>query len=197
MQIGAAGTISPAVSLFGSYTGSFTSSVTDAETRAGLAYRPSRNDRYVTLFSVDSVDSNLTNYDAYVSNVAQLQELYRSSTRTELAGSVAYKLTGDSYFAPRTFIFGLRGDQRVGSRLDLGIEGHWSDIAPVVATRATGLAAEVGYRVGGTLRVAAGYTFSGFADPAVAPNPTHRGFYVTLSSYVDRIFGWGKDPKSK
>ncbi len=195
VQIGAAGTISPAVTLFGSYTGAFTSGVTDSRTRAGLAYRPSRNDRYVTLVSVDTVDSNLTNYDAYVSNVAQVQELYRSSTRTEWAGSVAYKLTGDNYFAPRTFIFGVRGDQRIGSRLDLGIEGHWSDIAPIVSSRATGLAAEVGYRVGGTLRVAAGYTFSGFADPSVAPNPTHRGFYVTMSSYIDRFFGWGKDEK--
>lgn len=195
MQLGAAGTISPAVTLFGSYTGAFTAGVTDSETRAGLAYRPSRNDRYVTLASVDTVDSNLTNYDAYVSNVAQVQELYRSSTRTEWASSVAYKLTGDDYFAPHTFIFGLRGDQKIGSRWDLGAEGHWSDIAPIASSRATGLAAEVGYRIGGTLRVAGGYTFSGFADPTVAPNPTHRGLYITISSYIDRIFGWGKDEK--
>jgi len=24
-------------------------------------------------------------------------------------------------------------------------------------------------------------------------SPTHRGIYFTLSSYVDRIFGWGKE----
>ncbi len=196
VQIGAAGTISPAVTLFGNYTGAHTSGVTDSEARAGLAYRPSRNDRYVTLVSVDILNSNLTNYDAYVSNVAQVQELYRSSTRTEWAGSLAYKLTGDDYFAPKTSIFGLRGDQRIGSRLDVGVEGHWSTIAPIASSRATGLAAELGYRVGGTLRVAAGYTFSGFADPTVAPNPTHRGFYVTLSTYIDRFFGWGKDEKN-
>ena len=193
MQIGAAGTISPTVTLFGSYTGAYTAGVTDSEVRAGLAYRPSRNDRYVTLVSADTVDSNLTNYDAYVSNVVQVQELYRSSTRTEWAGSLAYKLTGDDYFTPRTFIFGARVNQRIGSRLDVGLESHWSDIAPIASSRATGFAAELGYRVGSTLRVAGGYTFSGFADPTVAPNPTHRGLYITISSYVDRIFGWGKD----
>ena len=195
VQLGAAGPISPAVALFGSYTGAYTAGVTDTEVRAGLSYRPSRNDRYVTLASVDTVQSNLINYNAYVSNVAQIQELYRSSTRTEWAGSLAYKITGDAFFGPRTFILGLRTDQRIGSRLDAAVEGHWSDIAPLTQTRATGLAAELGYRVGGTLRVAGGYTFSGYADPTASVNPTHEGLYITVSSYIDRIFGWGKDEK--
>lgn len=195
VSLGAAGPISPAVSLFGSYMGAYTAGVTDSEVRGGLSYRPSRNDRYVTLASIDTVQSNLTNYNAYVSNVAQIQELYRSSTRTEWAGSIAYKLTGDAFFAPRTTILGLRTDQGIGSRTDIGIEGHWSDIAPLDATRAAGLAAELGYRVGASLRVAGGYTFSGYADPTAAVNPTHKGFYLTVTSYVDRIFGWGKDAK--
>ncbi|MBV8749152.1 MAG: hypothetical protein JO103_05510, partial [Candidatus Eremiobacteraeota bacterium] len=194
-QLGATGPISPAVSLFGAYTGSFTEGVRSTEARAGLAYRPSRNDRYVTLVSVDSLQSNLTNYDAYVTNVAQVQELYRSSTRTEWAGSLAYKITGDSFFAPRTSIFGLRGDQRIGGRLDLAAEGHWSDVAPIHNAQATGLALEAGYRIGSTLRLAGGYNFSGFADPTTAINPTHRGAYATLTSYIDRIFGWGKEAR--
>jgi hypothetical protein len=193
MQLGAAGPISPAVSLYGAYTGDFTDLVRDSEVRAGLAYRPSLNDRYVTLLSVDSFDSNLTDYDAYITNVAQLQELYRSSTRTEWAASVGYKITGDAFFAPHTLIYGLRGDQRIGPRLDIGAEYHFSDLAPISGTSATGFAAELGYRIGATLRVAGGYNFSGFADPATAVNPTHRGLYATLSTYVDRIFGWGED----
>lgn len=192
LQLGATGPISPAVSLFGAYTGAFTSGVVDRESRLGLAYRPSRNDRYVTLLSVDSQQTNLLNYNAYVTNVAQVQELYRSSTRTEWAGSVAYKLTGDAFFAPRTSILGLRGDQRIGSRLDLASEVHWSDVAPLNGTRATGFVVEGGYRLGSTLRFAAGYNFSGFTDPSASVNPTHRGTYVTVSSYIDRIFGWGK-----
>jgi hypothetical protein len=192
-QLGATGPISPAVSVFGSYTGSYTIGEYDTEGRGGLAYRPSRNDRYVTLLSLDIYHSSLTNYDAYITNVAELQELYRSSSRTEWAASAAYKLTGDSFFAPRTSIFGLRGDQRIGSRFDLASEVHWSDVAPISGTSATGFAVEAGYRLGSTLRIAGGYNFSGFADPDTAINPTHRGVYVTLSTYIDRIFGWGQD----
>ncbi len=192
-NLGATGPISPAVSLYASYTGSYTIGVYDTEGRGGLAYRPSRNDRYVTLVSVDAYRSSLTNYNAYNTNVAQIQELYRSSSRTEWAGSLAYKLTGDSYFAPRTTIFGLRGDQRIGSRFDVASEVHWSDIAPISGTNATGLAVEAGYRLGSSWRVAGGYNFAGFADPETAINPTHQGLYVTLSAYIDRFFGWGRE----
>jgi hypothetical protein len=194
-QFASTGAISPAVSLFGSYTGSYTASVVDTEGRFGLAYRPSRNDRYVTLASLDIYRSNISNYDAYITNVAQIQELYRSSSRTEWAASAAYKLTGDSFFAPDTTIFGVRVDQKIGGRFDLGSEAHWSNTAPISGTSATGFAVEAGERIGSTLRLAAGYNFQGFADPETAVNPTHRGLYVTMSTYIDRIFGWGKDDR--
>ncbi len=160
-----------------------------------LWHRPSRNDRYVTLLSADIYKTDLADYDAYITNVIQLQELYRSSTRTEWAASAAYNITGDSFFAPRTTIWGLRGDQRIGGRFDIGSEVHFSNIAPLSGTNATGFAVEAGYRLGSTLRLAGGYNFSGFADPDTAINPTHRGLYVTLSTYIDRIFGWGKDDR--
>ena len=194
-QFGATGPISPAVSLYGAYTGSYTQGIYDTEGRGGLAYRPSRNDRYVTLLSADIYRTDLTDYDAYITNVVQLQELYRSSTRTEWAASAAYKITGDAFFGPRTTIWGLRGDQRIGGRFDIGSEVHFSDIAPLSGSNATGFAVEAGYRLGSTLRLAGGYNFSGFADPDTAINPTHRGLYVTLSTYIDRIFGWGKDDR--
>jgi len=193
VQFGAAGPISRVTSLFGAFTGSFTSVVKDSETRLGAAYRPASNDRYVTLASVDALRSNIENYDAYVTNVAQLQELYRPSTRTELAASLAYKLTGDAFFAPRTSILGLSANQRIGPRFDVGSEVHRSITAPLSGTAATGFALETGYRVGSTLRLAGGYTFSGFADPTLAVSPTHRGMYLTLASYIDRFFGWGKE----
>jgi hypothetical protein len=195
-QFGAVGPISPAVSLFGSYTGSYTDFVIDSEGLFGLSYRPTQSDRYVTLVSLDSQHSNLTNYDAYVTNVAQVQELYRPSTRTEFAGSLAYKLNGDAYFLPHTTIYGLAADQRMGPRFDLATELHESNIRPLNGASATGFALEAGYRVGDQIRVAAGYNFSGFADPSTAESPTHRGLYVTLSSYIDRIFGWGKEPRT-
>jgi hypothetical protein len=191
-QLGAAGPISPSVSLFGSATGSYTEDVVDSDYNFGLSYRPALNDRYVTLLSVDSQKSNLTNYDSYVTNVAQLQELYRPSTHTEFAGSLAYKLAGDQYFQPGTAIWGIRGDQRIGNRFDVASEYHVSSIAPLNGFSATGFAVEGGYRIGSTLRFAGGYNFSGFADPAASVNPTHRGVYVTLSTYIDRVGGWGK-----
>jgi hypothetical protein len=192
-SLGAAGPISPSWSLFGALTGANTDDVVDDEARIGLSFRPAHNDRYVTLATLDTRHSNLTDYDGYVSNVAQLQELYRPSSHTELAASVAYKITGDAYFAPRTSIYGLRADQRIGPRLDIAAEYHRSDVAPIGDVSATGFALEAGLRLGDSLRVAAGYNFSGFADPAVAVSPTHRGLYVTLSSYIDRIMGWGKE----
>ena len=195
--LGAAGPISPSFSLFGSLTAAYTNDVADEDARFGLSFRPAQNDRYVTLATLDSRRSNLTDYDGYVSNVAQIQELYRPSRRTELAASVAYKLTGDAYFAPRTSIFGLRADQRIGPRLDIAAEYHHSDVAPIGNVAATGFALEGGLRLGDSLRFAAGYNFSGFTDPAVAVNPTHRGVYVTLSSYIDRVFGWGKEDRPR
>ena len=192
-QVGATGPINNDISLFGGYTGSFTSAVYDSNILAGLSLRPSHNDRYVTLLSVDTQKSNLTSYDAYITNVAQLQQLYRPSTRTEFAASVAYKIQGDAYFAPNTIIYGIRADQRIGPRFDIGSEFHQSNIAPINGTSATGFAVEAGYRIGDQLRVATGYNFSGFVDPSTAVSPTHRGIYFTLSSYVDRIFGWGKE----
>jgi hypothetical protein len=191
-QLGAAGPISPSVSLFGSATGSYTEDVVDSDYNFGLSYRPALNDRYVTLLSVDSQKSNLTNYDSYVTNVAQLQELYRPSTKTELAGSLAYKLAGDQYFQPGTAIWGLRGDQRIGNRFDLASEYHVASIAPLNGFSDTGFAVEAGYRLGSTLRAAVGYNFSGFADPAASVNPTHQGIYFTMSTYIDRVGGWGK-----
>ena len=195
--LGAAGPVSPSVSFFGSLEGSYTQSFDTSELRAGASYRPANNDRAETLFSIDSESGNITNYDEYVTNVAQVQEVYRPSRRTELGASLAYKITGDATFAPRTSIYGLRADQRIGPRFDLGAELHRSATAPLDGANATGLALESGYRIGDNLRVAGGYNFSGFADPAYAVSPTHRGFYATISSYIDRIFGWGKDDSRK
>ncbi|MBD5654331.1 MAG: hypothetical protein IAI50_04020 [Candidatus Eremiobacteraeota bacterium] len=193
MTLGIAGPVSPSVSLFGSMSTAYTQAYDTSNIRAGASYRPANNDRAVTLFSVDSETGNITNYDEYVTNVAQLQELYRPSRRTEFGASLAYKITGDSTFAPRTTIYGLSVDQRVGPRMDFGTELHRTGTAPLNGAQATGLAIEAGYRIGDQLRLAGGYNFSGFADPAAAISPTHHGLYATMSTYIDRIFGWGKD----
>ncbi len=189
---GATGPITDALSLFGSAQASYTPGASASRARGGLSFRPARNDRYVTLLTIDTQTGNLSTTDGYVTNVVQLQELFRPSSRTEFGASLAYKITGDATFAPRTTIYGLSADQRIGPRFDLATELHQSATAPIGGASATGLAIEAGVRLGGGVRVAAGYNFSGFADPATAVSPTHRGIYATITTVIDRVFGWGK-----
>jgi hypothetical protein len=47
-------------------------------------------------------------------------------------------------------------------------------------------------RLGDNVRVGAGYNFSATADPSLATTPVHRGVYLTVTSVVDRLFGWGR-----
>jgi hypothetical protein len=47
-------------------------------------------------------------------------------------------------------------------------------------------------RLGDNTRVGAGFNLRGSADPSLATGPTKRGFYMTVTSVVDRLFGWGK-----
>ncbi|MBD5634688.1 MAG: hypothetical protein IAI49_09440, partial [Candidatus Eremiobacteraeota bacterium] len=129
LEFGAAGPVTTAVALFGSLASSHTQGFDTSSLRAGASYRPANNDRAVTLFSIDTESGDLTNFDEYVTNVAQLQEVYRPSRRTEFGASLAYKITGDQTFAPRTSIYGIRADQRVGPRLDFGAELHRSATA--------------------------------------------------------------------
>jgi hypothetical protein len=194
LLFGASGPISSSLSVFSSMAASYTPGAASSRTQAGISYRPADNDRYLTLFSIDSQTGTLYTTDGYITNVAQLQELYRPSSRTELAASLAYKISGDATFAPRTTIFGIRADQRIGPRFDIATELHQSATAPIDGASATGLAVEAGVRLGGQLRLAAGYNFSGYTDPAAAVSPTHRGIYATITSYVNRIFGWGRKP---
>ena len=62
----------------------------------------------------------------------------------------------------------------------------------VERSRATDFAAETGYQLGTSTRAAVGYTFRGTVDPTLTAQNTHRGFYATLTTVVDRLFGWGK-----
>jgi len=91
-QVGATGPINNDISLFGGYNrlvhlGGLRFQYSGRALAAALAQRPVRDAALV-----DTQKSNLTSYDAYITNVAQLQQLYRPSTRTEFAASVAYKI---------------------------------------------------------------------------------------------------------
>jgi len=83
--------------------------------------------------------------------------------------------------------------QRVGSRFDLAGETRYLDARNVAGARATGFALEGGLRLGDAMRLAGGYNFTAALDPSLAAAPVRRGFYATLTSVIDSIFGWGKD----
>ena len=43
----------------------------------------------------------------------------------------------------------------------------------------------------GSMRAAVGYNVRAVADPSLSDTPSHKGYYVTFTSLVDRFFGWG------
>ena len=157
---------------------------------------PSRNDRYVTLLSADIYKSNLT-------ELRRLRHQRRAAARA-LSLEHAHRVGGERRLQDhrRCFLRAAHDDlghaRRSAHRRPLryrqrsALERRRADRA---APTRPGFAVEAGYRLGSTLRLAGGYNFSGFADPDTAINPTHRGIYVTLSTYIDRIFGWGKDDR--
>ena len=112
--------------------------------------------------------------------------------RTTLVGRFAYKLNGDSTYAASSSLAGLRVDQTVGSRLDVGAEVRQSSIRGIAGTTATAVGVEAGVRLGDQTRLGVGYNFSATADPSLATTPARRGIYTTITSVVDRLFGWGK-----
>ena len=124
-------------------------------------------------------------------NVVSYDQLYRPTRRLDLTGRVAYELDGDAYYAPGTLLYALRATQRLGDRFDIGSEFQWIGTSNLSAYNRTGFASELGVRLADSLRLAGGYNFEGSVDPSLAATPTRKGFYVTATSLIDRIFGWG------
>jgi hypothetical protein len=191
ISLAAVGALSPDVSMFASVNDARAAGNNQSDERVGLAWRPSHSDAGVTLLQFQRTDGSavLTNTQ---SGVLSLEQVLRVRTRTELVARYAYKTDGDSYYAAHSSLAGLRIDQRVGSRLDVGAEVRRADVRGIDGTASTAVAVEGGVRVGDTTRVAVGYNMGGTADPSLAATPTRRGFFVTVTSVVNRLFGWGK-----
>ena len=85
-----------------------------------------------------------------------LEQVLRVRTRTELVGRYAYKLDGDSYYAAHSSLLGLRLDQKIGARFDVGAEARQASIRGIDGTSATAFALEGGVRLGDNTRVGAG-----------------------------------------
>jgi hypothetical protein len=191
ISLAAAGAISPDFSLFASVNDARALGSSQSDERVGLAWRPSRSDAGVTLLEFDRRDgtNTLTNTQ---SGVVSLEQVLHVRNRTEVVGRYAYKLDGDSYYAAHSSLVGLRVDQKIGSRLDVGAEVRRAMVRGIEGADATAVAVEAGVRLGDSARVGVGYNLRGTADPSLAAAPARRGFFVTLTSVVDRLFGWGK-----
>jgi hypothetical protein len=189
--LGAAGALSPDLSIQATVNNSRTSGTAYDDARVGVAWRPAQNDRGATLLEYERKDGSLDPLATHA-EILSLEHVYRPSTRLELAGRYAYKLDGDSYYPAQTSLAALRARQTVGARFDIGGEMSYLDVKHVAGAQQAGVAIESGYRVGDGMRLAVGYNFSGSPDPALATAPTRRGIYLTATSVVDQIFGWGK-----
>lgn len=194
LNVGAGGALSDSVSLFATSNVSSTVGFHNVDDRLSLAYRPSLDDRAVTIVGVELRDGDVSALGAHT-QLLSLEELYRPGRRLEIAGRYAYKLDGDAYYAAHSSLFDVRGEQRIGGRLDLAAETRFLTAHGIAGASNAGFAIEGGYRLGGEMRFAAGYNFSGSPDPSLAIAPTRRGFYATATSVIDRVFGWGKDDR--
>lgn len=202
-RFGVAGAVSRDLSLLSDYNLSSISGLNFAQGRVGLAFRPALSDRSATLLEYDNQSGTLVQAgigiepSAY-SNVAtsaaiiSLAETWQIGSRSEVDARYANKLDGSGYLPAHSDLFGARLDQRIGPRFDLG--GEVALLRSSLATEIgnTTFAIEGGYRLGGATRIAGGYNFTGSPDPTLSNSSTHRGAYVTLTSVVDRVFGWGR-----
>jgi hypothetical protein len=193
LDVGAAGALSPDLSAFVSSNDSSSGSgFNNVDDKGTIAFRPSKDDRSVTLFSYERQDGNVSELGTHA-EILSLEELYRPTTQTEIALRYAYKLDGDAYYPAQTALFGVRVEQRITSRVDVAGEARFLNASDIPNASATAFALETGYRLGNAVRLAAGYNFSGSPDPSLAAAPTRRGVYATVTSVIDNIFGWGKD----
>jgi hypothetical protein len=188
---GATGHVGPNVAVLGTVNQTFGNGLFAIGDKVSVAYRPSDDDRFISLFAYDRSSGGYS-ADEGTANVLSFEQIYRPWNGMELAGRYAYKLNGDGYYTAHTSVFGLRGTQQIGRRFDAGAEFREMSAANIPGAKATDFAAELGYRMGQSTRVAAGYNFSGSVDPTLTGHPQRRGFYLTVTTLVDRIFGWGK-----
>jgi hypothetical protein len=191
LRLGATGTLSPDFSLLGLIDDSNAQGLISSDQRLALAYRPAENDRGVTLLQYELKNSSSGELGTHTATVS-LDQAFHPTDRMDLAGRYAYKLDGDAYYPAQTQLFGFRALQRIGEHWDFGGEVQYLDVRWVPGASALGIAAETGLRLGDGMRLAFGYNFSGSPDPALAAAPTRRGIYVTLTTVIDRILGWGR-----
>lgn len=158
-----------------------------------LALRPNTNDRIITLLGYQRANG-FTGANS-ITNVVSIDQIVRPTNRLELGAKYAFKLDGDTTYTAHTTLLALRAKQTLGDRFDIGGEVRYLNVPGINGAFQTDAAAEAGYLAGNMTRIAFGYDFRGTVDPTLLGQPQHRGVYLTLTTLVDRIFGWGKTQK--
>jgi len=195
LSLGAVGALSDNLSLIGSMADADTVGFSTNQDRVSLAYRPLYNDDAVTLFGYERESGNDVALGEHTETLS-LEHLQRPKRTLVIAGRAAYKLDGDPYYAAHTYLLGLRATQKIGGpngRFDLGIDSRYLGAGGgIVGANAFGYAVESGATVGNSMRLGLGYNFASAPDPDLSIAPKRKGVYLTFTSSIDSIFGWGK-----
>jgi hypothetical protein len=189
---GIAGHLAPDLAVLGTAQRAYSVSTESIDDKITFAYRPLQGDRFISLLSYER--SNGGFWNGGTASVVSFDELFRPLDGLELAAHLAYKLDGDAYYRAHTSLGAVRVRRQIGTRFDLGADTRIMQIPGAAGARSVDFASETGYSVGQT-RFALGYNFFGSADPTLTGQPQRRGFYFTVTTLLDSLFGWGKDKK--
>ena len=187
-----AGHLFPGLALVGTLQRAYGNGLRAIDDRVSLAYRPVNSDRFTSLLDYQRANGSDATDGTGVGSVVSFQEIYHPWYGMEFAGMLAYKLDGDSEYLAHSAAYGARVRKNVGTRFDVGAAVQYVTLPSIASAKSTNFAAELGYQIGDSARVAVGYNFSGGADPQLIGHPQRKGIYVTMTTLVDRIFGWGK-----
>jgi len=190
--LGAAGYLGSGVSLISSVDDVRSVGIATEDERVGIAYRPQDDDRSSALFGYDHLEG-VGDVQGEETDVVSADAVHRMTPKLEATVRFAYELDGDQYYPAHTSAAGLRLVQRVGPRLDVATDVRLSATSDVPGSSTAGYAAEIGYRIADAFRVAAGYDFTKTPDLSLAAAPHPRGFYLTATSVVTSLFGFGRD----
>lgn len=190
--LGAAGYLGSGVSLISSVDDVRSVGIATEDERVGIAYRPQDDDRSSALFGYDHLEG-VGDVQGEETDVVSVDAVHRMTPKLEATVRFAYEIDGDQYYPAHTSAAGLRLVQRVGPRFDLATDVRLSATSDVPGSATAGYAAELGYRIADAFRVAGGYDFTKTPDLSLTAAPHPRGFYLTATSVVTSLFGFGRD----
>jgi hypothetical protein len=190
LNLGLAGHLSPNIGAMAFSQRAYGNGLTAINDRASLAYRPLGDDRFVALFGYTRTNgSSLT---GATPDVYSFDGIFRPAAGTELAGRFAMEDDAALGTPIKSLLYAARARQDIGRRNDVGVEIRTLSIPAANGSRTTSAALEAGHTIGNSARAAIGYNVSGSVDSTLLDQPGRKGWYVTFSSLVSRIFGWGR-----